>query len=245
MKTRLTLLLSLVATVVMGCSESRAHHSDETVHIPITETAVSPKDSLDEETLPVDQPKEQQLKEYIKEEKQPFSHVADAENQTHSPSSPGNISSAKETKTSTDEQAKAEQKAVTLASKPEVSAEPKAASQTDGFNFHGYHFPLSSFSGDGKVPQNTPYIYRWTDFPTHYLIERISPAGNVIRTVEVGDKVTVNNQTYTVTHILRNVENDYYAVDNLFRYPSKITFQTCEAARGKNGKSLLTIWFAQ
>lgn len=130
-------------------------------------------------------------------------------------------------------------------SKSESKSKPKPAPRTDGFNFHGHHFPLSSFSGGGSVPQNTPYIYRWNDLPSHYLIERISPAGRVINSVNVGDKVAVDNQSYTVTHILRNVENDYYAVDNLFKHPSKITFQTCQAARGKNGKALITFWFAE
>lgn len=126
-------------------------------------------------------------------------------------------------------------------SKPEPVEKPQP---TDGFNFHGNHFPLKSFSGSGKVPAETPYVFQWTTLNTHYLIERISPAGRVIQNVGIGDTIVVNNQTYTVTHIERNVPNDDNAYSVLTGRDAAITFQTCELGRGSNGRSLLTIWYA-
>lgn len=65
---------------------------------------------------------------------------------------------------------------------PPVALDPTP--RTDGFNFKGQHFDLSSFSGLGMVPQWTPYIYQWADDPSHYLIEKASDAGNAIWSVE-------------------------------------------------------------
>lgn len=72
---------------------------------------------------------------------------------------------------------------VVQAAPPVVQEAP--APRTDGFNFKGYHFDLSSFAGLGFVPKWTPYIYRWSDDPSHYLIEKASDAGSAIWSVSV------------------------------------------------------------
>ena len=106
---------------------------------------------------------------------------------------------------------------------PPVTQVP--VSRTDGFNFKGHHFDLSSFSGLGAVPQWTPYIYQWTDDPSHYLIEKASNAGNAIWSVGIGDQVVINGQTYTVFNQMSNVVNDDSAY-GIF----KITWCDCHMA---------------
>lgn len=116
--------------------------------------------------------------------------------------------------------------------------------RTDGFNFRGHHFPLSTFSGSGAVPLETPYVYQWTDYPKHYLVERVSPPGRVIQQLQVGDTVTINGSVYTVHHIARGVDPDVDAHGAIFNSTSAISIQTCELGKGINGKSLLTLFFA-
>ncbi|MFC4711105.1 hypothetical protein ACWOEJ_09680 [Enterococcus eurekensis] len=106
---------------------------------------------------------------------------------------------------------------------PPVTQAP--VSRTDGFNFKGHHFDLSSFSGLGMVPQWTSYIYQWTDDPSHYLIEKASNAGNAIWSVGIGDQVVINGQTYTVFNQMSNVVNDDSAY-GIF----KITWCDCHMA---------------
>lgn len=115
------------------------------------------------------------------------------------------------------------------------------APRTDGFNFNGQHFELSSFSGLGRVPQWTPYIYQWVDDPSHYLIEKASDAGNAIWSIGIGDQVTINGQTYTVFNMMSNVTNDDYAYGILKSQGATVTWQTCDFS---DPNSTLTIWFA-
>lgn len=119
------------------------------------------------------------------------------------------------------------------------------STRTDGFNFNGHHFALGSFTGGGSVPQETNYVYQWTDKPDHFLIERISPAGRVITGVEIGTKVVINGTTYTVTNMERNIPNDEAAVDYLYKHNASITFQTCETTKGANGRSHVRFWYAR
>lgn len=119
------------------------------------------------------------------------------------------------------------------------------AHQTSGFNFNGHHFPLDSFSGGGKVPQETNKVYQWTDKPDHFLIERLSPAGRAITSVGIGTKIVINGSTYTVTNIEQNIPNNDAAVDYLYKHHATITFQTCETTRGANGKSHVRFWYAK
>ncbi|MHC5268253.1 hypothetical protein ACYSNO_03545 [Enterococcus sp. LJL98] len=113
--------------------------------------------------------------------------------------------------------------------------------RTDGFNFKGYHFDLSSFSGVGAVPQWTPYIYQWSDDPSHYLVEKASSAGSAIWNIGIGDTVVIHGQTYTVFHVMRYVANDDNAYGVLKSQGATVTWQTCETA---DPNSALAIWFA-
>lgn len=130
------------------------------------------------------------------------------------------------------------------AAKPAAKPAPAKSERTDGFNFKGHHFSLANFSGSGFVPQETNNVYRWTDLPTHYLVEKVSPAGRVIRQVGVGDTVVVDGQSYTVTHIESGIPNDSEAGRKLFKHDAAITIQTCDNTKGPNGKSDVTYWWA-
>lgn len=139
-------------------------------------------------------------------------------------------------------------KTATKTSSPAPTATPAPApvvNQTSGFNFNGHHFPLGSFSGGGRVPQETNRVYQWTDKPDHFLVERISPAGRVITGVGIGTKVVINGTSYTVTNMERNIPNNAAAVDYLYKHNAAITFQTCETTMGANGKSHVRFWYAR
>lgn len=124
-------------------------------------------------------------------------------------------------------------------SKVEVAQAP--APRTDGFNFKGHHFDLSSFSGVGAVPQWTPYIYQWSDDLSHYLVEKASNAGSAIWNIGVGDTVVISGQTYTVFNMMRHVPNDENAYGVLKSQGATVTWQTCETA---SSNSDLAIWYA-
>ena len=131
----------------------------------------------------------------------------------------------------------------TTQSSDQTIQEPVAIPEerTDGFNFKGYHFDLSSFSGTGSVPTWTPYVYQWTEDPTHYLFERASSAGTAVWEINIGDQVVINGQTYTVFNIMRNVPNNDQAYGVLKSQGAAVTWQTCEES---NSNSSLAIWFA-
>lgn len=114
---------------------------------------------------------------------------------------------------------------------------------TSGFNFNGHHYPIAWFSGSGYVPADGN-IYRWSEMPNHYLIERAGMAGGTIRELGVGSKITVDGQTYTVFKVLSGVANDENAFNLLTSQGAAITFQSCDATYGANGLANLTIWFA-
>lgn len=125
---------------------------------------------------------------------------------------------------------------------------PKQAPQerrTDGFNFHNYHFSVKSWSGSGgqAVPMETNNVFQWASKPTHYLVERISPAGRVIQQLGMGDTVVLNGKSYVVTNIKRKVPNDNNAMSVLNSVSADITIQTCETTKGANGASDLTLWY--
>lgn len=114
---------------------------------------------------------------------------------------------------------------------------------TSGFTFNGHHYPIAWFSGSGYVPADGN-IYRWSEMPNHYLIERAGMAGGTIRELGVGSKITIDGQTYTVFKVLSGVANDENAFNLLTSQGAAITFQSCDATYGANGLANLTIWFA-
>lgn len=115
----------------------------------------------------------------------------------------------------------------------------------DGFNFHSYHFPVSTFSGRGgdQVPMHTDYVYQWTSKPSHYVVEMISPPGYVIQQLGMGDVVVLNGTSYVVTHIKRTVPNDSNSMAVLNSVAADITIQTCESTKGANGANDMTLWY--
>ena len=120
---------------------------------------------------------------------------------------------------------------------------PASQVDTSGFNFNGHHYPIAWFSGSGYVPADGN-IYRWSEMPNHYLIERAGMAGGTIRELGVGSKITIDGQTYTVFKVLSGVANDENAFNLLTSQGAAITFQSCDATYGANGLANLTIWFA-
>lgn len=56
---------------------------------------------------------------------------------------------------------------------------------------------MSWFSGSGQVPADN-YVYRWSDDPSHYLIERMGTAGAYIKEIGVGSRVIIDGQSYAV-----------------------------------------------
>ena len=120
---------------------------------------------------------------------------------------------------------------------------PAPQVDTSGFNFNGHHYPIAWFSGSGYVPADGN-IYRWSEMPNHYLIERAGMAGGTIRELGVGSKITIDGQTYTVFEVLSGVANDENAFNLLTSQGAAITFQSCDATYGANGLANLTIWFA-
>lgn len=120
---------------------------------------------------------------------------------------------------------------------------PAPQVDTSGFNFNDHHYPTAWFSGSGYVPADGN-IYRWSEMPNHYLIERAGMAGGTIRELGVGSKITIDGQTYTVFKVLSGVANDENAFNLLTSQGAAITFQSCDATYGANGLANLTIWFA-
>lgn len=120
---------------------------------------------------------------------------------------------------------------------------PAPQVDTSGFNFNGHHYPIAWFSGSGYVPADGN-IYRWSEMPNHYLIERAGMAGGTIRELGVGSKITIDGQTYTVFKVLSGVANDENAFNLLTSQGAAITFKSCDATYGANGLANLTIWFA-
>ncbi|CAI3315682.1 hypothetical protein CIRMBP1257_00674 [Enterococcus cecorum] len=120
---------------------------------------------------------------------------------------------------------------------------PAPQVDTSGFNFNGHHYPIAWFSDSGYVPADGN-IYRWSEMPNHYLIERAGMAGGTIRELGVGSKITIDGQTYTVFKVLSGVANDENAFNLLTSQGAAITFQSCDATYGANGLANLTIWFA-
>ena len=120
---------------------------------------------------------------------------------------------------------------------------PAPQVDTSGFNFNSHHYPIAWFSGSGYVPADGN-IYRWSEMPNHYLIERAGMAGGTIRELGVGSKITIDGQTYTVFKVLSGVANDENAFNLLTSQGAAITFQSCDATYGANGLANLTIWFA-
>lgn len=77
------------------------------------------------------------------------------------------------------------------------------------------------------------------------MIERVSPAGRLITSVVIGTEAVINETSYTVTNMERNIPNNADAVDYLYKHNATITFQTCEATIGANGKSHVRFWYAR
>lgn len=120
---------------------------------------------------------------------------------------------------------------------------PAPQVDTSGFNFNGHHYPIAWFSGSGYVSADGN-IYRWSEMPNHYLIERTGMAGGTIRELGIGSKITIDGQTYTVFKVLSGIANDENAFNLLTSQGAAVTFQSCDATYGANGLANLTIWFA-
>ena len=133
------------------------------------------------------------------------------------------------------------QSSITQQSSPTPAPKPQV--DTSGFNFNGHHYPIAWFSGTGYVPADGN-IYRWSEMPNHYLIERAGMADGTIRELGVGSQVTIDGRTYTIFKMLSGVANDENAYDLLISQGAAITFQSCDATYGANGLANLTIWFA-
>lgn len=126
---------------------------------------------------------------------------------------------------------------------PVSAPQPVVQQTTSGFNFNGRHFDLSWFSGSGQVPADN-YVYRWSDDPSHYLIERMGTAGAYIKEIGVGSQVIIDGQSYTVFRVDSGITNDMNAYYNMKGVGATITFQTCDHTVGANGRFDLTIWYA-
>lgn len=110
--------------------------------------------------------------------------------------------------------------------------------RTDGFNFNGYHFDVQWFSGVGQVPA-TQYIYRWTSWTNHYLVEHNGAAGGVVWTIQVGTTVIVDGQQFTCYKILNHI-NRMIGLNYLENEQAPLSVQTCET---NADNSPLTLWF--
>ncbi|MGX6962169.1 hypothetical protein [Vagococcus xieshaowenii] len=131
-------------------------------------------------------------------------------------------------------------------SEAEVVPEPEVevAPRTDGINFNGYHFDIGWFGGSGgsHVPTWTPYIYRWSELPNLYLAEKQSDVGNAVWSLQIGSKIVVDGQTYTVYKYSNGVNNQNGESYNLtVSQGAPITIVTCET---NNEWSLQSMWFA-
>lgn len=125
----------------------------------------------------------------------------------------------------------------------QVSSNVKDENQlTDGFNFNGKHYDISTFSGLGHVPVDNS-IYQWLDYTEHLhlLAERQSPIGKDIRELSIGSKIIVNNRSYTIYNIISGVPNDYNTYKSLSNGQPALTIQSCDSGAAD---STLTIWYA-
>lgn len=128
---------------------------------------------------------------------------------------------------------------------PKIAASDTEPVKTDtsGFNFGNYHFPIAPFTGTGQVPADNN-VYQWTSDSRWFLIEQGGNAGAVIKAnVGIGTEVTINHITYHVTDMKSGLGNtptnsqghDYYAA-HINQHA--VGFQTCDSV------GVLTEWFA-
>ena len=73
---------------------------------------------------------------------------------------------------------------------------------------------MSWFSGSGQVPADN-YVYRWSDDPSHYLIERMGTAGAYIKEIGVGSRVIIDGQSYAVFMVDSGIANDMNTYYNM------------------------------
>lgn len=115
--------------------------------------------------------------------------------------------------------------------------------RTDGFNFLGQHFDISTFSDTtgGNTPRWTQYIFQWTALPNYYLAEAASSAGSAVRQLSVGSEVVVNGRTYHVTDVRHGMKrlDSMDTVESLSSQHS-LGLQTCDDA---TGTYISTYWF--
>lgn len=143
---------------------------------------------------------------------------------------------------------------VTQSSQVTPSVTPKSApttpqvkapvnTDTSGFNFGNYHFPIAPFSGTGQVPADNN-VYQWTSDSRWFLIEQGGNAGHVIKAnVGIGSTVIINHITYHVTDMKSGLLNSPTNSQGHDYYKSHINqhavgFQTCDSV------GVLTEWFA-
>lgn len=117
------------------------------------------------------------------------------------------------------------------------------ANRTDGFNFAGQHFDVTTFSNTsgGNTPRWTPYIFQWSAIPNYYLAEAASKAGSAVRQLSYGSEAVVNGRTYHVSEIHHGMKrlDSLETVQDLADQHA-IGIQTCDDA---SGTYVSTYWF--
>ncbi|MBS9337053.1 hypothetical protein [Fructobacillus parabroussonetiae] len=158
------------------------------------------------------------------------------QNQTEENAQADNQQSA----SATDNNSAADATATTSAS---TSTSSVAAPRTDGFNFLGQHFDITTFSNTtgGNTPRWTPYIFQWSAMPNYYLAEAASSAGSAVRQLSYGTEAVINGRTYHVTEIrhgMKRLDSLETVQDLAGRHALGI--QTCDDA---SGNYVSTYWF--
>ncbi|MCI1902589.1 MAG: hypothetical protein LKJ03_00740 [Enterococcaceae bacterium] len=155
---------------------------------------------------------------------------------------PSETSSSSEESTEISTASASAESSVPETTDPKAAVVPQPAQRTDGFYFNGNNFELAAFSGSGYTPQNTPYVYQWSDDPTHYLFERNSPAGRIVRSLTVGSTVSIRGVNYTVFEVEIGISNDERAYDHLKSKGATVTWQVCDT---NAPESTLSFWYAK
>lgn len=112
--------------------------------------------------------------------------------------------------------------------KTEVRVESPTPEPTHtGVSYLGYHYDLGTFSGTGYVPSWTNTIYQWSDFPTHFLVEKNSYPGQTIFGLTIGSEVMINGTDFSVYDIVYNQANDQVGLDMVLYSGAAASMQVC------------------
>lgn len=182
---------------------------------------------------------EKKEKERLKQEQAEQQAIEEQKQQEQQASVQATTSESPNVQTNTTETPQATVQAQEL-----VQESAPVETRTDGFNFNGYHFDIAGFGGGGgdMVPANTNNIFSWNQMPNHYLVEKVSPAGNAIWSLGVGSQIVINGNTYTIYKVAGGLDNQSgEAADVLYSEGAPISIQTCDTY---DSWSTLTLWFA-